>query len=332
VDIPARSQEVRLASRPVGPVTPDHFEVVDTEVGAPGEGQVLVRNDWMGVGYMMSLFARTEYRPDLPLPVYRVGEVPWSPSVGTVVRSESAGLAVGDLVFHRRGWREYTVGDAAEFDRVDPGLLPGPQYFLAPGPTAWRGVVEVAHAGAGDTVFVSGAAGGVGSLAGQIAKRRGAEKVIGSAGSKSKVDFLVEELGYDAAFDYHDGPVADRLDELAPEGIDAFFDIVGGEQFDAALGAAAPGARFALCGAVSGQNPTLDIGSVIARDVTIRGFTSSYTPEHTNAWNERFGRWLQEGRFIFPHTVVEGGPAQAPQALAALLNGEFTGSVLVKLS
>ncbi|MEU7900436.1 NADP-dependent oxidoreductase [Nonomuraea sp. NPDC049152] len=328
---PPHSQEVRLAARPSDDLTADHFSVVEAEVREPGPGEVLVRNDWMALAHVMSKLLRIEHTPEMPFAT-RPGDPLTSATVGTVIASQSTDLAVGDLVAHGYGWRGCVTSAAGEFARLERDLLPGAQYFLNAGPTAWRGMVEVARVSQGDTVFVSGAAGAVGSLAGQIARCQGAKRVIGSAGSKSKVDYLVGELGFDAAFDYHDGPVLDRLRELAPEGIDVFFDNVSGEQFEAAVQVAVPGARFALCGALSGRNPTLDLGPLGTRDLTIQGFSSSYDPADTHAWTKEFGRLLGQGRIAFPHTVVEGGPAAAPQALVSLLRGDYIGCVLVRLS
>lgn len=255
-ELPAVSREVRLAAYPVDEVTLEHFEFGEQELSEPGEGQVVVRNDWMTLGSV----ARDQMNPDtkLPIPVFQPGVAMWGRTVGTVVRSNSDSLAVGDLVEHFSGWRDYAVGSAHEFYKRDRSLLPGPEYFLSQGPTAWHGMVGTADVREGDTVFVSGATNGVGALAGQIAKLRGAKRVIGSTGSKAKIDFLVDELGFDAAFDYHEGPVAEQLAELAPDGLDVVFDNVGGEQFEAAVQVAARGARFALCGALSGQHGAND--------------------------------------------------------------------------
>ncbi|MFI6299429.1 zinc-binding dehydrogenase [Nonomuraea sp. NPDC050790] len=182
-----------------------------------------------------------------------------------MLASRSARFRAGDLVQHVYGFRDHVLaaeGDAS-VTRLDPGLLPGPEYHLNQGATAWRGMVTLAGAGPGDTVFVSGATTGVGSVAGQIARCRGAARVIGSTGSKDKIGYLVGELGFDAAFDYHDGPVAARLAELAPDGVDVFFDNVAGEQFEAALALAAPEARFVLCGPVERQAPGHDPGPAV---------------------------------------------------------------------
>ncbi|MEV0012802.1 NADP-dependent oxidoreductase [Streptomyces sp. NPDC047973] len=337
VELPAVSREVRLAAYPEGDVTLDHFEFGESELSAPAEGEVVVRNDWMTLGSV----ARDQMNPDtkLPIPVFQPGVAMWGRTVGTVVASNSDSLAVGDLVEHFSGWRDYAVGDAHGFFRRDRSLLPGPEYFLSQGPTAWHGMVGTAAVAEGDTVFVSGATNGVGALAGQIAKLRGAKRVIGSTGSKEKIDFLVEELGFDAAFDYHEGPVADQLAELAPDGLDVVFDNVGGEQFEAAVQVASRGARFALCGALSGQHgsgdggsPRLPLMSAITKDLTLRGFATLHTPDQIEDWNAQFGTWLREGRIVFPHTVVEGGVAGLPEAFVALLARKYSGTVLVRMS
>ncbi|WP_055586891.1 MDR family NADP-dependent oxidoreductase [Peterkaempfera griseoplana] len=334
--LPETSREIRLASYPQDEVTLDHFTLATSPLAEPGEGEVVVRNDWMTLGSV----ARDQMNPDtkLPIPVFQPGVAMWGRTVGTVVRSNSPLLAVGDLVEHFSGWRDYAVGDAHGFFRRDRSLLPGPEYFLSQGPTAWHGLVETAGLAEGETVFVSGATNGVGALAGQLARLQGAKRVIGSTGSKEKIDFLVGELGFDAAFDYHDGPVVDRLAELAPDGIDVVFDNVGGEQFEAAVQVANRGARFALCGALAGQHggdggsPRLPLMTAISRDLSFRGFATLHTPDQIDGWNARFGAWLGEGRIVFPHTVVEGGVPALPEAFIALQQRRYSGTVLVRLS
>ncbi|WP_019544377.1 MDR family NADP-dependent oxidoreductase [Streptomyces sulphureus] len=336
-EIPATCREVRLAAHPDGALTSSCFALAGTEVPTPGEGEVLVRNEYLQLAAVIGDLTRPE--PNLPMPGFRPGERLRGAAVGVVVRSNSPGLAPGDLVQGSDGFREYSAGPAPQYVKLSQKALPSPVHHLTQGPTAYHGMADTAEAGPGDTVFVSGAAGGVGSLAGQIARCLGAARVIGAAGSKPKADYLVHELGYDAAFDYHDGPVLDRLRELAPDGIDVFFDNVGGDQFEAAVQAAAPHARFALCGALSGQVgdsagafPRLDVMTAIRKQIVILPFATYHTPDQIDAWERHFAQWMAEGRFTVPQTVVEGGLPAAPQALVDLLGGAYMGNVAVKLT
>nr|AKT74273.1 TxnO1 [Streptomyces bottropensis] len=336
-EVPETAREVRLTRPLEGELTLSHFGIVQAPVPEPGAGEVLVRTDYLSLAAAYADLMRPGCQ--LPVPPFLAGERLGGGVVGTVVRSGSDRLAVGDLVQSMSGWSEYSAGPAETYVKLSADLFPSPVYFLSQGPTAYYGMADIARAGEGDVVFVSGAAGGVGSLAGQIAKCRGAALVIGSAGSKQKVEYLVDELGYDAAFDYHDGPVVDRLRELAPDGINVFFDNVGGEQFEAAVQVAAPHARFALCGALAGQigggeagRPRFDLMRAITRHLEIRPFACYHMPEQINAWYEHFVQWHREGRFVFPHTVVQGGLGQAPEAMVALLNGRYRGNVAVQVT
>lgn len=333
----ASVREVFLVRHRAGPgVPPSHcLGVRESERPALQPGQVRVRNDFLQLTAVMADLM-TE-KPGLPMPAYPVGEPLWGGAVGTVVES-AAGLPVGTVVQHMSGWREESAGDASLFYPVPVEVLPGAEYVLNQGVTAYHGMAQVAAVGEGDVVFVSGAAGGVGSLAGQIAKALGARTVIGSAGSPEKVKYLVDELGFDAGINYRDGLVRERLAELAPEGIDVYFDTVGGSQFEAAVQAAAPHARFALCGALAGQIdggtggfPRLDIMAAIVKQLKIFPFSTLHTPEQLAAWGRHYGRWLGEGKIVFPHTIVEGGLEAAPAALDALLRGRYRGNLLVRL-
>jgi NADPH-dependent curcumin reductase CurA len=204
------------------------------------------------------------------------------------------------------------------------------------GLTAYAGLIEVAGLREDDVVFVSGAAGAVGSIAGQVAKLRG-HTVIGSAGSPEKVRYVTEELGFDAAFDYHDGKVADLLAQAAPDGIDVYFDNVGGEHLEAAIGALNQHGRVALCGAISNYNATEpqpgphNMHLVIGKRVTLRGFIVGDHVHLLPDFTREVGTWLSEGRIRYRETVVDG-LENAPQAFIGLLRGENTGKMLVKLA
>ncbi|MFK0262167.1 zinc-binding dehydrogenase [Streptomyces angustmyceticus] len=330
-------REVRLAARPQGPVTDDLFEVVEVPVPEPGPGQVLVRNTVMGVAAVMRTLM--DEAGVVPMPSYEIGEPLHGAALGEVVAAApGTDLHPGDLVEHRLGWREYAVVDADQAQRLDPGLLPDPAAYLSQGPTAWMGVVRGAEVRPGDTVFVTGAAGGVGSLAGQIARLRGAARVIGSTGSREKGDRLIKEFGYDAVVIRGAGPIEEQLRTAAPEGIDAVFDNVGGEQLRAALALANRGARIAVVGALAGQlsgdagatTVEIDTLSLLSRSVTLRGVALYDHLDLIPEWNQRFGEGLREGTLTFPHTRLQG-IEQAPRALRELTEGRHLGAVLVEL-
>lgn len=333
---PRTHREVRLAARPQGPVTDDLFEIVEVPVPEPGPGQVLVRNTVMGVAAVMrTLMDETSV---VPMPSYKIGEPLYGSAVGEVVAAPGTGLKPGDLVEHHFGWREYAVVDADRAQRLDPGLLPDPAACLSQGPTAWMGMVHGAEVRPGDTVFVTGAAGGVGSLAGQIARLRGAARIIGSTGSQEKADRLIKELGYDAVVIRGAGPMEEQLRTAAPEGIDAVFDNVGGEQLQAALALANRGARIAIVGALSSQlggegNPStveIDTLSLLSRSITLRGVALYEHLDLIPEWNQRFGEGLRDGTLTFPHARLRG-LEQAPQALRELTEGRHLGAVIVEL-
>lgn len=326
------TREIQLTAQIAGRPGPEHFAVVETETA----GEVLVRTDYLGLAatYLELM------RPDchLPMPAWQPGQRIGVTAIGTVVSSTSPQLTEGDLVQSMGGWSEYSAGPAASYTKLDRDDFPDPSFHLGQGPTAYYGMADVAKAGEGDVVFVSGAAGGVGSLAGQIARNLGAAKVIGSAGSPAKAAYLVDELGFDAAFDYHDDPLS-ALRRLAPEGITVFFDTVGGALCDAALQAAAPGARFALCGSLSTQLgdapdrfPQPDRDAAAAVGVELLPFSCYHTPDQITAWQDSFRTWLEQGRFVYPQTVVDGGIEAVPGAFLSMLRGEYRGNVSVRLT
>ncbi|MFI9721703.1 MDR family NADP-dependent oxidoreductase [Streptomyces sp. NPDC052396] len=331
--IPTTHREVHLIARPQGSLTTEVFEVAEVPVPQPGPGQLLIRNRVMGVAAVM----RTLLDEDsgLPMPSYALRQPMWGEAVGEVVAARgAAGFAPGDLVYTHAGWREYAVVDAAEATRLEPGVLPDPAAYLSQGPTAYMGVVRGAEVRAGDTVFISGAAGGVGSLAGQIARERGAARVIGSTSSPAKAEVLVKELGYDAVVLRGTGSFEEQLRAAAPDGIDAVFDNVGGEQLQAALELANRRARVALIGALASQlgvsETRLDTLSLVSRSIQIKALALFDHLDLIPEWYEFFGRGLREGTLRFPHTRLPG-IAQAPRALCELIEGRHIGAVLVDL-
>ncbi|MFC4020261.1 NADP-dependent oxidoreductase [Micromonospora sp. GCM10011542] len=330
-----RNREIHLASRPQGWPTEENFRLVETDVPTPGPGQIVVRNQYMSVDpYMRGRMNDVKsYVPPFALDAPLDGG-----AVGEVVASEAEGVAVGDTVLHGLGWREYALLDAKAARRVDPALAPVSAYLSVlgmTGLTAYAGLLEVAAMKPGETVFVSAAAGAVGSLVGQIAKLKGAGHVVGSAGSAAKVERL-KALGFDAAFDYHDGPVRDSLKAAAPNGVDVYFDNVGGDHLEAAISAMNLHGRAAICGMIAQYNDTeppaapRNLALVIGKRLTLRGFLVGDHGNLREAFVSDVAGWLREGRLSYDETVVDGID-NAPAAFLGLLRGENLGKMLVRV-
>ena len=329
------SREVHVVSYPRGELRDDDFAVVEVDVADPRDGEVLVRNAFTSIDAALRIRLRERapagYFASFPLDTAMDGIA----TVGEVVESRADGWGRGDLVQHELGWRELSVVPADHVFSVDPGVAE-PQRFLGvlgmPGLTAYVGLLDIAGLREGDVVFVSGAAGAVGSLVVQLAKVRG-HRVIGSAGSPAKVAFVRDELGADVAFDYHDGPVA----ELLTEGINVYFDNVGGEHLEAAIGAMHNHGRIALCGSISGYNATSpapgprNMSLATGKRLTLRGFIVRDHYDRRDAFLAEVAPLLADGRIVARETVVEGGLAAAPQAMIDLLAGGNTGKMLVRL-
>jgi NADPH-dependent curcumin reductase CurA len=335
--VPSNGIEIRLASRPTGWPTEANFAVVEAEVGKPADGQVLVRNLVMSVDPYMR--GRMDDVPSYVAP-FQIGRPLEGGAVGEVLESTVDALKPGDTVLHNYGWREYAIADARHVVKVDTTLAPPGAYLGVlgmPGLTAYAGLVEVAEFRDGDTVFVSGAAGAVGSLVGQIAKLKGAKRVIGSAGSAEKVAHVVDDLGFDAAFNYKDGPVVDQLRAAAPDGIDVYFDNVGGEHLEAALAVLNVHGRVAACGMISLYNATeppaapRNLVQLIKKRLTLRGMLVRDHVHLQPRFVAEVGGWLRDGKLHYDETVVDG-LANAPAAFLGLLRGENTGKMLVKIS
>jgi NADPH-dependent curcumin reductase CurA len=330
-------REVRLAARPQGWPTDDTFSIAEVEVPEPAAGQVLVRNVFMSVDpYMRGRMNDAKSY----VPPFRVGAALDGGAVGEVIESNSPDVKAGDVVLHGLGWREYAVLDAARAKVLDPAAAPSLSAYLGvlgmPGLTAYAGLFDVASFAEGETVFVSGAAGAVGSLVGQFAKLRGAERVIGSAGSPEKVRRLVEVLGFDAAFNYKDAPVADQLAAAAPDGIDVYFDNVGGDHLEAAINVLKTHGRAALCGAIAQYNDVeapagpRNLIQVIGKRLTLRGLLAGDHDALAPQFLAEVGGWLHDGKLVVEETVVNG-IENAPAAFLGLLRGENTGKMIVKL-
>ncbi|MFV2110874.1 NADP-dependent oxidoreductase [Micromonospora sp. LOL_025] len=330
-----RNREIHLASRPQGWPSADNFRLVETEVPTPGPGQIVVRNRYVSVDpYMRGRMNDVKsYVPPFALDAPLDGG-----AVGEVVASEADGVRPGDTVLHGLGWREYALLDARAARKVDPDLAPVTAYLSVlgmTGLTAYAGLLEVAGMKPGETVFVSAAAGAVGSLVGQIAKLRGAAHVVGSAGSAAKVERL-RALGFDAAFDYHDGPVRDSLKAAAPDGVDVYFDNVGGDHLEAAISAMKVHGRAAICGMIAQYNDTeppaapRNLALLIGKRLTLRGFLVGDHNHLRDEFVREMAGWLRDGRVSYDETVVDG-IENAPEAFLGLLRGENLGKMLVRV-
>ncbi|HVM99861.1 MAG TPA: NADP-dependent oxidoreductase [Caulobacteraceae bacterium] len=330
------SREIRLKSRPSGLPTAGNFEMVTVDLPDPAPGQVQVRNTWMTVDpYMRGRMNDVQsYTPP-----FQLGQAMQGGAVGEVIASNDPALKSGDLVQSFFGWREAFNAPAAAVQKLETHGLP-PQAFLGyagmPGLTAYVGLVRIAEMKDGDVVFVSGAAGAVGSVACQIAKLKG-HTVIGSAGGPQKTAFL-KEIGVDHAIDYKaERDLTAALLRAAPDGFDVYFENVGGAHMEAALMAAKPFGRFALCGMISQYNNT-DLGEgvrglvmAVGKSLTLRGFIVSNHADMQADFARELAGWVAAGKFKSRETVKEG-IENAPAAFLGLFSGENLGKMLVKLA
>ncbi len=331
-----KTREVQLVERPKGFPNPEDFAIVEVELPPPGDGEVLIRNLFMSVDpYMRGRMNDVKSY----VPPFRLNEAMTGGAIGEVVESRSPALSAGDVVLHEYGWREHAVAPAERLRKIPPvDGVPLSAYLGAlgmPGMTAYVGLLDIAGLREGDTVFVSGAAGAVGSLVGQIARRRGASRVIGSAGSDEKVAYLTDRLGFDAAFNYKSGKVRDLLAEAAPDGIDVYFDNVGGDHLEAALAVFNNRGRAALCGAISAYNATeapaapRNMSNIVGKRLTLRGFIVSDHNDRYGDFVREVGGWIRDGEVTFEETVYEGVD-NAVDAFLAMLSGGNIGKMLVR--
>jgi NADPH-dependent curcumin reductase CurA len=335
-------REWRLVARPSGLPRESDFELAEVPVADPRDGELLVRNTWMSLDPAMRI--RMHGTASDYMPPYELGQPLEGWAVGEVVASRADGFAEGDWVLHPLGWREFTILRADGPGRTRPtpievGEGTSERAYLGPlgwvGLTSYVGLLYVAELREGDIVFVSGAAGAVGSLVVQIAKRRG-HFVIGSAGSAEKVRFVRDELGADAAFSYRDGAVGDLLTKAAPEGIDVYFDNVAGDHLQAALDSLRQFGRVAMCGMISTYNATdpvpgpSNLFNAVAKGLTLRGFLARQYASHMEEFRRDMRGWLADGHIVYPETVFNGLD-EAPRGMIALLSGENVGKVLVDI-
>jgi len=323
-----------LLARPQGMPKPEDFALKFIDLPALGDGMVHIRNRWLSVDpYMRGRMNDAKsYAQPYALNAPMVGG-----AIGEVVESRAEGFEAGDLVLHSWGWRDEAVGAATAVSKL-PAIGVPEQRFLGhlgmPGMTAYFGLLDVARIQAGDTLFVSAAAGAVGSAVVQIAKLKGC-RVIGSAGGSEKCA-LVRALGADAAIDYKSpGALADKLAAAAPDGIDVYFDNVGGEHLDAALGAAKDNARFAMCGMIDTYNETAPEGlrnmmRIVRARIRMQGFIIFDYNHRIGEFHAEMGQWMRDGLIRSDETVYEG-LAETPRAFLDLFSGGNAGKMLVRL-
>ncbi len=330
------SREIRLTKRPVGMPSEDDFNLVEVKIPEPGEGEVLIRNIYMSVDpYMRGRMNEGKsYAPAFEL--YKPLE---GGCVGQVVISRNDKLQRGDFALGMKGWREYYISDGSDLTKIDPAVAPV-QTFLGPlgmpGLTAYVGFLDIGKPREGDIVFVSAASGAVGSIVSQIAKIKGC-RVVGSAGSDEKISWLLETAGVDDAINYKKvGDLTAELARLCPEGIDIYYENVGGEHLEAALDNMKLYGRIVLCGMISMYNATQrepgpsNLFLAVARRLTLRGFIVLDHMDKLGRFTSDMGLWIREGRIKWKETVVEGIES-APKAFIGLFEGENFGKMLVKI-
>jgi len=328
------SREIRLVARPKGFPGEDLFELAETPIPEPGEGQLLVRNAYFSVDpYMRPRMndVRSYVAP------FTLGEAMTGGAVGQIAVSRNSRYAEGEWVLHQLGWREWALSDGATLRRLDPSQAPlstALGVLGMPGFTAWYGLFVLGEPKEGETVLISGAAGAVGSAAGQMAGIAGC-RVIGSAGSAEKVAW-VRELGFDEAFDYREQSPRKALGEIAPDGIDIYFDNVGGDHLEAAIGALRNHGRIVACGSISRYNDAEPLPGprnmfmVVTKRLRLQGYIISDHFDRFGEFAREAGEWVRDGRLQYRETIVEG-IENAPHAFLGLLRGENIGKMLVKV-
>jgi len=329
------SREIRLASRPQGLPTAANFTLARVELEPLQDGQVFVRNLFMSVDpYMRGRMNDGKSY----VPPFELGKALEGGAVGEVIESRASGFKQGDIVTSNFGWREYFKASPKELHPVNREIQPLSVYLGAlgmTGMTAWAGL-NLVDVKSGDVIFISGAAGAVGNVAGQLAKLRGC-RVIGSAGSAEKVQFLQNECGFDQAFNYKAGPSVEQLNLAAPEGIDVYFDNVGGESLEAALSVLRIRGRIIACGSISGYNEEKprpgpsNLFNVITRRLTIKGLIVSDWLDRQFEFEEELGGYIRDGTLKNEETVVEGID-YAVGAFLGLFQGQNMGKMVVKLA
>jgi len=327
-------QSVVLRQRPSGMPERSNFEIVSDAIPTPEAGEVVTRVLYLSIDPYMR--GRLSDRKSYATPV-QIGEVMTGESIGEVIASADPRFSIGDIVVGARGWQSHTVSKAAALTKITPGEAPLPAYLGVlgmPGVTAYSGMTDIGQAKAGETVLISAASGAVGSVAGQIAKRAGA-RVVGIAGGPDKCLFVQEQLGFDACIDHQALTLDDDIADACPNGVDVYFENVGGAVQAAAFKALNTFSRVIMCGMVAQYNerefpPGPNLGFVVAKRVKIQGLLVFDKPERFAEWRGLAAPWVKDGSLRYRETIIEG-LEQAPEALAMVLGGENFGKMIVKV-
>ena len=329
-------QQIRLASRPEGRPVSDNWQYSEqATLPQPEDGQVLVKVQYISIDPAMRGWMNAGRSYIEPV---GIGEVMRALTAGTVVASRHPDFKEGDTVTGRQGVQSYGLSDGSDLHKVDTSKAPLPKYLSAlgmTGCTAYFGLLDIGQPEQGQTVLVSAASGAVGSVVGQIAKIKGC-RVVGIAGGEEKCRYLTDELGFDAVIDYKAESVAEAIPQACPDGIDVYFDNVGGEILDAALANLARQARVVICGAISQYNATERAGPanymmLLVQHARMEGFVIFDYRDRIGEAVKDLGQWLAEGRLQTREDIVEGGIADFPDTLLKLFDGDNFGKLILKV-
>jgi NADPH-dependent curcumin reductase CurA len=328
-------RSVTLRSRPSGAPSADNFEIVTDAVPAPEAGDVVTRTLYLSIDpYMRGrLSDRKSYAPPV-----QIGEVMTGETVGEVIASADPAFKAGDIAVGARGWQSHVVSKAQALTKIEPGHAPLSTYLGVlgmPGVTAYSGMTDIGRVKAGETVLVSAASGAVGSVAGQLAKRAGA-RVVGIAGGPDKCLYVQEQLGFDTCIDHRAMNLASDIADACPNGVDVYFENVGGAVQRAAFAALNVFSRVIMCGMVAQYNEAQfpdgpNLGFVVAKRVTIQGLLVSDKPARFAEWRSLAAPWVADGSLIYRETIIDG-LENAPDALAGILAGDNFGKMIVKVA
>jgi NADPH-dependent curcumin reductase len=331
-----KNTQIRLAARPIGEPKRSDWDISTVDVPTPNDGEVLVKTIYISLdpamrGWMND--AKSYIRP------VRIGEVMRAGTVGVVLESKSDKFKIGDFVMANLGVQQYGVAEAKYLQKVNPNLAPLPMYLSVlgmPGMTAYFGLLEIGKPQSGETVLVSGAAGAVGSVVGQVAKIKGC-RVVGIAGGKDKCDYLVNELGFDAAIDYKSENVQKAIKATCPDGVDVYFDNVGGDILDAALARINMKARIVICGAISQYNNTTPVKgpsnylSLLVNRATMTGMVVFDYQDRYMEGAMQMGQWIAEGK-LKSKEHIEQGIENFPEVLMQLFTGDKMGKLILQVN